>query len=102
MKRVSEDPQIYLASSVEKQASEQNARLVSIVATLEDCRAYLANGVDLEAAHLLDITILHLQTRLHQVADSELKALCDAVLVNGSDAPDLPGALTRKSRLKPS
>jgi hypothetical protein len=38
------------------------------------------------------MAVLQLRMRLHQIDDSELKALCDAMLPETSDNPDLPEA----------
>jgi hypothetical protein len=63
--------------------SEQ--RLHSILGTLEECRAALIESASRDAAQLVSVAILELRMRLYRVADSELKALCDAMLPD--DAP---------------
>ena len=60
-------------------------RLHSVLATLEGCRAVLVDSRDRETALLLSVAILELRMKLHRIADSELKALCDAMLPD--DAP---------------
>jgi hypothetical protein len=60
-------------------------RLRSVLATLEECRAILVDGRDRETALLVSVAILELRMKLHRIADSELKALCDAMLPD--DAP---------------
>jgi hypothetical protein len=60
-------------------------RLHSILATLEQCRAALIDCANRETAQLVSVAILELRMKLHRVADSELKALCDAMLPD--DAP---------------
>jgi len=57
--------------------SEQ--RLHSVLATLDECRAVLTESGDRETAHLVSVAILELRMKLHRIADSELKALCDAM-----------------------
>jgi hypothetical protein len=52
-------------------------RLLSLLATLEECRATLLDQASLETARLLSLAILELRIELHQVTDTELKALCD-------------------------
>ena len=52
-------------------------RLLSLLATLEECRAFLAGKASPETGRLLSLAILELRMELHQVSDSELKALCD-------------------------
>ncbi len=60
-------------------------RLHSVLATLEGCRAVLVDSRDRETALLLSVAILELRMKLNRIADSELKALCDAMLPD--DAP---------------
>ena len=59
-------------------------RLQSVLATLEGCRAALIDS-DRQTALLVSVAILELRMKLNRVADSELKALCDAMLPD--DAP---------------
>ena len=56
-------------------------RLLSLLATLEECRAFLADKASPETARLLSLAILELRMELHQVTDSELKALCDLMVM---------------------
>ncbi|MBR1210825.1 hypothetical protein [Bradyrhizobium sp. JYMT SZCCT0180] len=79
MKRRSGPPPIYLASSgTDKMpAAHSEERLLSLLATLEECRAFLMDKASPEAARLLSLAILELRMELHRVTDSELKALCD-------------------------
>jgi hypothetical protein len=58
-------------------SSEQ--RLHSVLATLEQCRAVLADSTNRETAQLVSVAILQLRMTLNRIADSELKALCDAM-----------------------
>ncbi len=60
-------------------------RLHSVLATLEDCRAVLLDSSDRETALLVSVAVLDLRMKLHRIADSELKALCDAM--SGNEAP---------------
>jgi hypothetical protein len=55
-------------------------QLHSVLATLEDCQAVLIGNGNQETAQLVSVAILELRMKLYQVADSELKALCDAML----------------------
>jgi hypothetical protein len=57
--------------------SEQ--QLQSVLATLEECRAALAANTHRETAQLVSVAILQLRMKLNRIADSELKALCDAM-----------------------
>jgi len=72
----------YLANAVTEQALVANseARLHSILATLEECRAALIDSSDRETAQLVSVAILELRMKLNRIADSDLKALCDAML----------------------
>ncbi len=75
-------PRLYLASSVTEEtlmaSSEQ--RMQSIVSTLEECRAALVASNNGETAQLVSVAILQLRLKLNRIADSELKALCDAIM----------------------
>jgi len=62
--------------------------LLSLLATLEECRAFLADKASPETGKLLSLAILELRMELHQVTDSELKALCDLVVVDEQAAQD--------------
>jgi hypothetical protein len=57
--------------------SEQ--RLHSVLGTLEECRAALIGSNDRETALSVSVAILKLRMKLNRMADSELKALCDAI-----------------------
>jgi len=72
----------YLANAVTEQALVANseARLHSILATLEECRAALIDSSNRETAQLVSVAILELRMKLNRIADSDLKALCDAML----------------------
>jgi hypothetical protein len=59
--------------------SDSEARLRSIIASLEENRVALLESANSEAADILSIAILQLQMRLHRIADSELKALCQTM-----------------------
>ena len=60
--------------------ANSEARLQSILATLEECRAALIDGSDRETAQLVSVAILQLRMKIHRIEDSDLKALCDAML----------------------
>jgi hypothetical protein len=47
---------------------------------LEKSRAALFISSSPETAQILSVAILDLRMKLHRIADSELKALCDAML----------------------
>jgi hypothetical protein len=63
--------------------------LHAVLATLEECQAALVLGGDRDTAQLVSVAILELRIKLNRIEDSELKALCDAVLrdVEGSEPP---------------
>lgn len=54
--------------------------LLSVLATLEQCRATLRQAGKGDTAQLVSVAILDLRTKLHRIGDAELKALCDAML----------------------
>jgi hypothetical protein len=59
--------------------SDEN--LLSVLATLEQCRATLRQAGKADTAQLVSVAILDLRTKLHRIGDAELKALCDAMLL---------------------
>lgn len=63
-------------------------RLLSLLATLEECRAFLMDKASPETARLLSLAILELRMELHQVTDDELKALCDLMVTEVQSALD--------------
>jgi len=65
---------------------DSDKRLRSVISSLEDCRLRLAGGANRDAAQLVGMAILQLRMRLHHIADSELKALCDALTVQKEDS----------------
>jgi hypothetical protein len=59
---------------------DSDERLLSVLATLDECRAALASGGNPETAHLVSLAILDLRMKLNRITDAELKALCDEML----------------------
>jgi hypothetical protein len=81
--------------------SDSDERMLSVLSALEECRAALIEGGDRETALVLSVAILELRMKLNRIADSELKALCDAM--SPEDAPP-PGSQYTKpqgQRLRP-
>ncbi|MBR0795840.1 hypothetical protein JQ615_10600 [Bradyrhizobium jicamae] len=62
-------------------------RLLSLLATLEECQAIVLDRANDETARLLSLAILELRMELHKVTDSELKALCD-MMASAEPAPE--------------
>ena len=81
MKRPTGLNPLYLASSVTEKTLVANSgeRLHSVLATLEQCRTALTKEARPETAKLVSLAILQLRMDINQVADRELKALCDAL-----------------------
>jgi hypothetical protein len=103
MKRPTGSPRLYLASSEseETQVANSEQKLRSTLATLEQCRAVLLASASRETAQLVSVAILQLRMKLNRIADSELKALCDAMtpdnwLVEG--CPPSPQGRPRRSQ----
>lgn len=67
-------------------------RLHVLLATLEECQAALVSGGDRDTAQLLSVAILELRIKLNRIEDSELKALCDAMLreAEAAERPNQP------------
>ena len=78
---------LYLAGSVTEKTlvADPEQHLHSILSTLEQCRAVLIDSANRDTAQLVSVAILELRMKIHRIADSELKALCDAMLPD--DAP---------------
>jgi hypothetical protein len=64
----------------------------SVLATLEQCRAVLVDSTNRETAQLVSVAILQLRMKLNRIADSDLKALCDAMMPDDgpADKPQAP------------
>src|SRR5260370_42322545 len=79
MKRRTGSPRLYLASSVTEKTLVANseARLHSILATLEERRDALIDSSDRETAQLVSLAILDLRLKLNRIADSALMAFRD-------------------------
>ena len=60
--------------------------LLAVLATLEECHAALVLNGDQDTAQLVSVAILELRIKLNRIEDSELKALCDAILREGEAA----------------
>ena len=73
--------------------------LLSLLATLEECRAFLTDKASPEAAKLLSLAILELRMELHHVTDAELKALCDLMVTE--DQPAQNAKAEHSKRLPP-
>jgi hypothetical protein len=54
--------------------------LLSVLATLEECRAALLAGGSRDTAQLVSVAILELRMKLNRIGDVELRALCEAML----------------------
>jgi hypothetical protein len=75
--------------------ANSDEQLRSVLATLEGCQAVLMKSTSRETAQLVSVAILQLRMKLNQVAESELKALCDAMIpavrpVERSPHPKMP------------
>ena len=59
---------------------DSDEHLLSVLETLEQCRAALCAGGRDETAQLLSVAILDLRMKLNQIGDAELKVLCEEVM----------------------
>jgi len=66
--------------------ANSDERLHSILSTLEQCRAGLVESAHGDTAHLVSVAILELRMKLNRIADSELRALCDAMVPDDGPA----------------
>lgn len=55
--------------------------LLSVLATLDQCRTALRQAGKADTAQLVSVAMLDLRMKLHRIDDAELKALCDAKLL---------------------
>jgi hypothetical protein len=60
--------------------ANSNEQLLSVLATLEECRAALTARGNRETAQLVSVAILDLRMKLNCIGDAELKALCEEML----------------------
>jgi hypothetical protein len=79
--------------------------LHAVLSTLDQCRAVLAESSNRETVQLLSVAILQLRMKINQVTDSELKALCDAMVpdeepAERSEDPKSRQGQRRRSLLK--
>jgi hypothetical protein len=75
--------------------------LVSVLATLEECRAVLIGGNGRETAQLLSLAILDLRMKLNHISEAELKALCDEMMPeDGAGERKAQPALRRRPALR--
>jgi hypothetical protein len=70
--------------------ADSEQKLHSILATLEECRTGLIESGNRETARFVGVAILDIRMRLNRIGDSELKALCDAMLADDPPAETEP------------
>jgi hypothetical protein len=61
--------------------------LLNVLVTLEECRAALLDIGKNDTAHMVSVAILDLRMKLNRIADSELKALCEEIMLPESEEP---------------
>jgi hypothetical protein len=61
-------------------------QLLTVLETLEECRAALLDIGKNDAAHMVSVAILDLRMKLNRIAESELKALCDEIMLPESES----------------
>jgi hypothetical protein len=60
--------------------TNSDEQLLSVLATLEGCRATLVANGNRETAQLVSVAILELRMKLGGIDDDDLKALCDEMV----------------------
>ena len=60
-------------------------RLLTVLETLEECRAALLDIGKNDTAHMVSVAILDLRMKLNRIADAELKALCEEIMLPESE-----------------
>jgi hypothetical protein len=83
---------LYVASSLTEETlvTGSDEGLHPILATLEKCRAALVDSTSPETAQIVSVAILELRMKLNHIPDSELKALCDAMVPGPALAEEAP------------
>ncbi len=80
--------------------ANSDEQLLSVLATLEECRSALRQAGKNDTAQLLSMAILDLRMKLSHIDDAELKALCEEMLLAGaSDAHAREGRSQRRRPL---
>jgi len=67
--------------------ANSDEQLLSVLATLEDCRTALRQTGKDDTAQLVSVAILDVRMKLNHIGDAELKALCDEMLMSEEGAP---------------
>jgi hypothetical protein len=57
-------------------------QLLSVLATLEACRATLVASGHRDTAQLVSVAVLELRMKLNGIDDAELKALCEQIVAD--------------------
>jgi hypothetical protein len=65
---------------METPVANSDEQLLSVLATLEECRSVLQAGGSRDTAQLVSVAILELRMKLNRIGDAELRALCEAML----------------------
>ena len=63
-------------------------QLLSVLATLEACRATLVASGNRDTAQLVSVAILELRMKLNGIDDADLKALCDEMVPDEGTSAD--------------
>jgi hypothetical protein len=67
--------------------AQSDEQLLSILATLDECRAALRRAGKDDTAHLLSVAVLDLRMKLNHISDAELRAFCDEMLLHEERSP---------------
>jgi hypothetical protein len=65
--------------------ANSDEQLLTVLETLEECRAALLDIGKNDTAHMVSVAILDLRMKLNRIADSELKALCEEIMLPESE-----------------
>jgi len=75
--------------------ANSDEQLLTILETLEECLAALQDIGKNDTAHMISVAILDLRMKLNRIADSELKALCEEIVL-----PESEGRARRRPPLR--
>jgi hypothetical protein len=67
--------------------ANSDEQLVSVLATLEECRTALRQAGKDDTAQLVSVAILDVRMKLNHIGHAELKALCEEMLPSDAGTP---------------
>jgi hypothetical protein len=81
--------------------ANSNEHLLSVLDTLEQCRAALTWHGCPDTAQLVSVAILELRMKLNRISDAELRALCEEMLAPDEAVQETESAASRPAAEPP-